>query len=491
MDFLFPIKGYSLPSAQSSISNSHFCRNSADIPWIFAKFASPTVSLRPVVILPADSGKARRHKKKNQMRVLIINTSERTGGAAVAANRLMEALKNNGVKAKMLVRDKDTDRITVVAAPHGLLMQWRFLWERLVIFCRSHFSRKHLFEIDIANAGADVTALREFREADIVHLHWINQGMLSLGGIRKILDSGKPVVWTMHDMWPATGVCHLTMDCRKFTEGCCCCPLLPQRSLFGDLARQVWKRKRRLLYSQGRISFVTCSRWLASEARQSRLLEGKIITAIPNPIDTHVFCPGDKARARELLGLPQNRRLVLFVAQRVSAANKGGAYLVEACRQLAEERTELAESMGIVMLGGSGVSMADSFGVATYPLGYVSDTERIVAAYRAADLFVMPSLSENLPNTIMEAMACGVPCVGFRVGGIPEMIDHLKNGYVAAYKDAADLARGISWVLAEADHEALEREAVRKVAQCYSQQAVAMKYIEVYNQALAFKRYSL
>ena len=135
--------------------------------------------------------------------------------------------------------------------------------------------------------------------------------------------------------------------------------------------------------------------------------------------------------------------------------------------------------------------MAGQFAIPACPLGYVSDTERIVAAYRAADLFVMPSLSENLPNTIMEAMACGVPCVGFNTGGIPEMIDHRRNGYVATYKDAADLAEGIRWALVDADAEELGRNAVHKVSVSYSQQSVAIKYIEVYNQAVAYKRYSL
>ena len=147
------------------------------------------------------------------MKILIVNTSERTGGAAVAANRLMKALNNSGVKAKMLVRDKESDTLTVAQLPKSPMKRWHFLWERLVVFCHLHFSKQHLFEIDIANAGTDITNMREFQEADIIHLHWINQGMLSLNSIRKILRSGKPVVWTMHDIWPATGICHYTRGC--------------------------------------------------------------------------------------------------------------------------------------------------------------------------------------------------------------------------------------------------------------------------------------
>ena len=124
-------------------------------------------------------------------------------------------------------------------------------------------------------------------------------------------------------------------------------------------------------------------------------------------------------------------------------------------------------------------------------LGYVSDPKKIVSVYNSVDIFVLPSLEDNLPNTIMEAMACGVPCVGFRTGGIPEMIDHRKNGYVADYRDCKDLAQGILCVLDDANYALMSAEAVRKVQRTYSRQAVAMKYIEVYNHALAFKHYKI
>ena len=134
------------------------------------------------------------------MRVLIINTSERIGGAAIAASRLMESLKNNGIKAKMLVRDKQTDQISVVRLKSNWLQVWKFMWERIVIWSANRFRRYHLFDVDIANTGTDITSLPEFRQADVIHLHWINQGMLSLQDIRKILTSGKPVVWTMQEL---------------------------------------------------------------------------------------------------------------------------------------------------------------------------------------------------------------------------------------------------------------------------------------------------
>ena len=251
------------------------------------------------------------------MKVLIVNTSERTGGAAVAANRLMKALNNNGVKVKMLVRDKDTDALTVVPLSQSWRLRWHFLWERLVVFCHLHFSRTHLFEIDIANTGSDITRLREFQEADIIHLHWINQGMLSLGGIRKILQSGKPVIWTMHDIWPATAICHLTLDCRAFTSECRNCRLLPGGGSSHDLAASVWRKKQQMVADEN-IYYVACSRWLESEAKKSALLKGQKITSIPNPIDTHIYKKGNKQEARQRLGLPLDRKLILFASQRVT-----------------------------------------------------------------------------------------------------------------------------------------------------------------------------
>ena len=427
------------------------------------------------------------------MRVLIVNTSERTGGAAVAANRLMKALNNNGVKAKMLVRDKESDALTVVGLPKSPMLRWHFLWERFTIFLRLHFSRKHLFDIDIANAGSDITRLREFQEADVIHLHWINQGMLSLNGIRKILRSGKPVVWTMHDIWPATAICHLTLGCHYFINRCANCKYLPGGGSQNDLASRIWQKKQQM-QAEGNIYYVACSRWLESEAKSSALLQGQKITSIPNPIDTHIYKKGNKQEARQRLGLPLDKKLILFASQRVTNEYKGMSYLVDAltkCQTLIPADAPIRNLCEIVILGGHAEEVVEQLPMKAHALGYVNDEQRVVDVYNSVDVFVLPSLSENLPNTIMEAMACGVPCVAFKVGGIPEEIDHLKNGYVAAYRDAADLARGITWVLQEADYESLSQQAIHKVMQCYSQQSVAVKYIDVYQQAMAFINYKL
>lgn len=416
------------------------------------------------------------------MKVLIVNTSERTGGAAVAARRLLESLNANGVQAKMLVCHKETDNLCVAPLPHPWRVQCHFLWERLSIWARLHFRRRRLFEIDVANAGTDITRLPEFREADVIHLHWINQGMLSLRGIRRILESGKPVVWTMHDVWPATAICHLTLDCRRFETGCHHCGLLPGGGSQNDLSAKTWRRKQRMLDGQ-HISFVACSQWLAGEAQRSALLQGQPVQSIPNPINTHVYHPGNRQAARERLQLPANDRLILFVSQRATNPNKGMQYLAEACQHLAESHPDMVDHTAVVVLGGHADEVVAQLPFRAYPLGYVSDEQRIVSVYQAADVFVLPSLSENLPNTIMEAMACALPSVAFRIGGIPEEIDHRQNGYVADYRSATDLARGLYWALCESDAEHVAAACLKKVAHCYSQQSVARQYIEVYEAA--------
>jgi glycosyltransferase involved in cell wall biosynthesis len=194
-----------------------------------------------------------------------------------------------------------------------------------------------------------------------------------------------------------------------------------------------------------------------------------------------------KSDSKIQAGLPINKHLILFVSQRVTDKRKGMEYFVDAISKLVEKDPKMKEHTGVAILGGHSDEIATQLCLPVYPLGYVSDENKIVNIYNAADIFVLPSLEDNLPNTIMESMACGTPCIGFNVGGIPEMIDHQINGYVAKYKDADDLANGIHWVLEEADYKLLSDNAIHKVAQQYSQRTVAMKYIEVYNEALSSK----
>lgn len=411
------------------------------------------------------------------MRVLIINTSERIGGAAIAANRLMEALKKNGVKAKMLVRDKQTDHLTVLSVGSSWLMPIKFVWERFCIFIANNFSKKNLFQVDIANTGTDVTSISEFQRADVIHLHWVNQGFLSLYDIEKIISSGKPVVITMHDQWYFTGVCHYSDKCEKYKTLCQDCYLMNHK-FFGDIPKKVFEKKQQI-YKNARITFVGCSKWMADLAHSSKLAEGHRVVNIPNAIDTELFCPADKAVARKEFNLPEDKQLLLFGCQRITDERKGFSLLVDALQIIKKEHPELSNKVEIVVVGGDSDKVADMLSFNIIPVSYVSDPQKMVQLYNAIDIYVTPSLQDNLPNTIVESMACGIPCVGFNVGGIPEMIDHKENGYVAEYKNAQDFADGIIWALS-ADYSSLSSNARSKAVKTYSESAVARKYTEIY-----------
>ena len=401
------------------------------------------------------------------MKIVILNTSERTGGAAVAAGRLGKALRQAGIQVDKLIRE------------NTWLNRFRFYWERLIIFLCNHLNRKNLFAVSIANTGMDLSGHPLVKDADIIHLHWINQGFLSLKDIEELVKLNKPIVWTMHDMWPCTGICHHARDCEKFQMICESCFFLKSKGK--DLSTSVFDKKLSL-YKEANITFVGCSRWLSGRAKKSYLLRDKTVLSIPNPIDTEVYHPMDQDMTRELLGLPSGKRLLLFGALNVTDKRKGIDYLIEALRKIEKQDVEL------VVFGQAKDDIRGLFPVPIHSMGYLSDESKIVALYNAVDMFITSSLEENLPNTIMESMACGTPCVGFEIGGIPEMIDHKINGYVASYKDASDLANGIRWVLEHEDQQALSDACVKKVQENYTEEVVAKQYMALYKRLLHQKK---
>lgn len=402
----------------------------------------------------------------------------------------MKALRENGVGARLLCRDRvlPAERTEILNLPPGGKRRWKFVAERLEIFLHNRFSREGLWAIDTGRAGNDITRLKAFREADLIHLHWVNQAMLSLSDIGRILESGKPVVWTLHDMWPFTGVCHQADECRRWLTGCGKCPLL-RKPHVGDLSASVF-RKKNTIYNKEHFSAVGCSRWLAEPAAQAPLFKGKTVATIPNPIDTALYRPAgsegapERSEIRERLGLPVNGRLLLFTAYNVADSKKGIDYLIEAINLLITEHPEQAEGLAIVLAGKNAERFEKAFPVKVYPMGYIREEERMKQLYQAADLLLMPTLADNLPNTIVEAMACGVPCVAFSVGGVPSMIENGINGYLVAPKRSLEFAEAIRRALSTESYPALCRNARHKALVTYSESEVARQYIQLYQQAL-------
>lgn len=420
------------------------------------------------------------------MKVLLVNTSDHTGGAAIAALRLLRALRKAGVDAKLLCRDRTLpeSRAEIISLKPTIWRRAKFVVERLEIFLRNGFSRDGLFSVDTGRAGNDITRLKEFREADVIHLHWVNQAMLSLNGVRNILRSGKRVVWTMHDMWPFTGVCHSSGLCQKWLTGCGLCPALKRPGVH-DVSGQVFLRKKEV-YASGSMCLVGCSKWISGLASRSPLLKNQTVATIPNPIDTSFYAPPGtdhmptKEEMRRELGLPQDRKLLLFAAFKVTDPKKGIDYLMESVSMLIQQHPDYREKLGIVLAGQGAWTLRESFPIPVYPMGYVSGEERMRQIYQATDLLLMPTLMDNLPNTIVEAMACGVPCVAFGVGGVTQMINTGINGYLVPQRDSLCFSEGIWEILESASYQALCRNARTKAVNVYSEKTVAEKYLQLY-----------
>lgn len=391
------------------------------------------------------------------MNVLFVNTSEKAGGAAIAAGRIAAALRKQGVNVSHCFRRGKAG----------------FYIERAAIWAANGFSRENLFAVDIANYGEDITELPEFKKADIIHLHWINQGFISINGLKKIFESGKPVVWTMHDMWPCTGICHYARNCNNYFTGCRNCPYLrfPGDK---DLSSKIYGRKSEI-YRNANLSFVTCSNWLRERAGHSSLIDGHTLLHIPNPIDTDFFKPSGDNDGKDDFR-------ILFGAAKITDKRKGIDYFIKACNILKVKAPDLR--LKVVCYGQNSEVLASLIPYPVESLGYVSGDAAIRDLYNSVDLFATPSLEDNLPNTIMEAMACGVPCVGFNVGGIPEMIEHGKTGYVAEYKSSEDLAAGIGWILESSDYQRLSEASRKKVLDNYAEDIVSTKYMALYNDLL-------
>lgn len=413
------------------------------------------------------------------MRVLIVNTSEKTGGAAVAANRLVNALNNNGVKAKMLVRKKETDSLTVVGLPQSFWLHWNFLWERFVIAISCFFHRKNLFKVSIANTGYDITHTDEFREADIIHLHWINQGFLSLKSIRKILDSGKPVVWTMHDMWELSGICHHSYGCDSYQTGCHHCPFLELKGDH-DLSHRIFMQKLRL-YSDSAIRFVAVSSWLFDKASKSPLIKGSSVCVIPNSISVSQFLMIDRMDARSILSYNEPF-IVIFGAARIDDDIKGLRYLLKALSLLVDKWGYDKKSIRLFLFGG----IKDESILKTVPVpfkywGYVNDSLLLSQLYSAANVVVSSSLYETFGQTIIEAQLCGCIPVAFGNSGQADIINHKVNGFLADYLSVDSLAEGIDWAFkANIQQQDLKKNVVKK----YSEDVVANQYIKIYQEML-------
>lgn len=400
--------------------------------------------------------------QQHPLRILHISTYDRQGGAARSAWRIHQSLLMLGLASSMLVWRKTSEdkHIWQHEPPRDLFNRFlqrirrelrqkqhnRYTSRRRDSFQPFSDDRTD-FMIDLHHCVPQPT---------IVTLCWIS-GFLDYSYFFRHLPADIPIVWRLSDMNPFTGGCHYACECEKWQKQCGACPELGSNKQ-NDLSHRIWQRKQRA-YRDHEIHVVAPSHWLAREAERSGLLRDQPVTVIPNGVDTQIFKPLDRAQVRAELDLPQQSKIVLAVAAHLNDKRKGISLLIEALQILA-----VADDLILLTVGETKEDRFDSF-LRRINLGHISEDASLAKAYAAADLFVAPSLYENLPNTALEAMACGIPIVSFNVGGMPDIVRTGVTGLLANSGDAANLALQINWLL---DH-AVERQnmglAARKIVE--------------------------
>jgi glycosyltransferase involved in cell wall biosynthesis len=429
----------------------------------------------------APSGNRHDSGGKKQLKILIVNTHEKEGGAARSAYRLHKGLMSIGAESRMLVQYKKGDDPTIIGPANKLakgLAFWRPELNALPLICYRNRTSP-LFSpqwIPDSIPGRIVNL-----KPDITNLHWICDGFLRIETIAKLKG---PIVWTLHDLWAITGGCHYPSECTRYIEACGCCPHLQSQKV-RDLSRRVWKRKEKA-YRGIDLTVVTPSRWLAKCAKSSSLFGAFRTDVIPYGLDLNRFKPVDKLQARNFLNLPPDTNLILFGAINATEdTRKGFQYLVPALQKLKDAGWQ--DKVEIVIFGSSGGSTNEYPVFKTHFLGTLNDDISLSLAYAAADAFIAPSIQENLSNTVMESIACGTPCIAFNVGGMPDMIEHRNNGYLANPFDIEDLAHGISWVIEEPKRtHALGHSARKKAEQEFSLDLQARRYLTLYEELLKY-----
>lgn len=410
------------------------------------------------------------------MRVLLVNASDCQGGAARAAYRLHQALLNLGVDSHMLVDIKLSDDYNVIGQDSNVvkgISLLRRVLDRLPVNLYKSRSETYFSPNWVPFSGLvqRINALNP----DVVHLHWVNKAMLSISDIAAIKA---PIVWSLHDMWAFTGGCHYDENCGAYEQVCGGCKVLGSNKS-QDLSRKVFKNKLAAYAKQKKLTVVGLSRWLAECASKSTLFKNSKVVCLPNPIDTAVYLPLEKYIAREILGLPVNKKLILFGAmEATSDSRKGYEELREALLQLNGQEVEL------IVFGSNQPKTAAEFKFKAHYLGQLHDDVTLRILYSAADVMIVPSLQENLSNAVMESLACGTPVVGFDIGGNGDMIKHQENGYLAKPFDTTDLAVGIDWVLKATNYDELSVNARNKVLTEFDSEVVAKNYRELYKSVL-------
>jgi glycosyltransferase involved in cell wall biosynthesis len=404
------------------------------------------------------------------MKVVHV-VSKDTGGAARAAIRISCALQQQGIDSKIIVLNKTVERDDI----YGIFKS-KFTWNafRLIRKINDISSLKNKLQgFYNERIGVDISKLKLVKEADIINLHWINDGMLTLNDIEKLTARGKKIVWTMHDMFSFTAGCYYDNECGKYKSGCHECPLAKGNKKAELFVEKQFTTKSDT-YSRLKINFVGCSKWIAASAKKSPLTKEAIVTAIGNPINTEIFKPINSDDARNMFGVTSRKKIILFGAMSSdSDLRKGFKYLQHAVKKLNPDDYLL------VVFGNNSDHIWIDSRFETVEVGRINSDSKLVALYSMADVFVAPSIQENLSNAVMEALACGTPVVAFDVGGMKDMIENKKNGYLAKPYCTDDLAVGIQW--SSANKAKMKNWCRKKIESDFSMNRIGKQYLALYD----------
>ncbi|MEO0769603.1 MAG: glycosyltransferase family 4 protein [Cyanobacteria bacterium J06649_4] len=372
------------------------------------------------------------------MNVLHLSTSDIEGGAARAAYRLHQGLTEAGVSSNMLVRAKQSSDEKVLAERSLLTKLGPPLNTRPLRRYRdrepSMFSPQWFPDV-IASKICQLNP-------DIVHLHWVCNGFMKIETLEKL---GKPIVWTLHDMWPMTGGCHYAQTCDRYTQSCGSCPQLHSQDP-RDLSYKIWQRKL-AAWKDLDMTLIAPSHWFAELAQASSLFKNKRIEVIPHGLNLNQYRPISPPLARTVMNLPSNKKILLFGASSgvTNDPRKGFQFLRSALQSLSQ--TDWHQQLEVVIFGISEPSEPLDLGFPVHYTGRLQDDMSLMLAYAAADVMVVPSMQESFGQTASESLACGTPVVAFNATGLKDIISHKQDGYLAAPYKVDDLERGIVWVL--------------------------------------------
>ena len=411
------------------------------------------------------------------LRITHLSHNDQQGGGPLASYRLHRALLDLGAESRMLVLEKHRDDMSVEQVDAGPWTAPIRIADRLP----RRLYRKRMADRIWTPGRFGISGLEThpaIQASDIIALYWINGGFLSISGIDRLLRLGKPVIWRLSDFWPLTGGCHHPGDCLSYKTACCRCPQLGSDRAH-DLAAKQWRQKQR--WPKDNLTIVAPSRWLADLVAESASFHEVRIEHIGTGIDLDVFKPCAREKTRRALDLPLDRRLLLFGAnEAVRNPRKGFSELVEALSALSGQ--SLLDGVDLVLFG-SEQTPDIPLDVRVHNRGVITDERQKASLFSASDLFVTPSLEENLPNTVIEAMASGTPAVAFDVGGTRELIEHGKNGYLARAEDVRDLAAGMETMLDMVSMDPAIGERTRDaMVAAHDQKMVARRYLGLYEE---------